>query len=497
MKFKPTKEGAKILNYAKNRNENLLINAYAGCGKTTMLIEVSKTLPKHKRRLFLAFNRHIKEELQAKLPEDVKCMTTYGLGLSGIKKIYGDSITFDEFKVDKTLQKKSKTWKLETEFKNQQEIDQYLNRIKKMVDLCRLSLTLNPEYFGFVANKYEVPLTKKKDFNRIAKILDLITQNKKTYDYVDMIYMPATDSKIWMYPYDYILVDEIQDLNRCQIRLIEKSLKKKKKSKTYDGRLISVGDRFQNIYGFNGTGETSFDWFKGFQKTKVLPLSVSFRCSKNVIENAQKIVPEIKALENAPDGDVRDGNVLEEAKSGDFILCRTTRPLVVLFFKFLLKQKKATIKGSDIGIKLVDLIGKNKTIDELIDHWTHHMKTFREDLKKEGILDPRNHSGYSTLNDSVETLLFMARLSDGINDLKNKIKQIFTDQIEGIVLSTVHKIKGLESKRVFIVRPDLLPMKINTRGWQYQQEKNLEYVAYTRAIEELIFDREWSDEKIT
>ena len=114
-------------------------------------------------------------------------------------------------------------------------------------------------------------------------------------------------------------------------------------------------------------------------------------------------------------------------------------------------------------------------------------------MKKEGILNPSDHSGYTALEDKVTTLLFLARLSDSILDLKHKIKSIFTDEIQGIILSTVHKIKGLEANRVFIIRPDLLPMN-TVKPWQFIQEKNLVYVAYTRAKLDLIFDREWVDE---
>ena len=169
-------------------------------------------------------------------------------------------------------------------------------------------------------------------------------------------------------------------------------------------------------------------------------------------------------------------------------------PLVKLFFEFLTQHKKAIIKGSDIGIQLIDLIGKINNIPRLISFWEGELSEFRSELKKSGVLNPHEHSGYVTLEDKVTTLLFLAKLADSISDLKNKIKTIFTDEIQGICLSTVHKIKGLEANRVFIVRPDLLPMQ-NVKSWQYIQEKNLEYVAYTRAKLELIFDRNWSDEE--
>ena len=494
MNVKPTKEQERIFLFVKKRPENILIKAYAGAGKTSTIVEAVKLLPQDKSIMFLAFNKHIQEELKTKLPEHVRCYTTYGLGTSAIKRKYGDKIKFDEFKIDKIIQKKSKSWNLKDEFKDDNEINIYLNDLKKMVNLCRLTLTLKPEYVPYIAERYDINIKKPNDIKRVLKVLDEATINRNFFDYTDMIYLPAVDNSIWMFPQDYVFVDEVQDLNRCQIKIIEKILKRDKVTQKYTGRLICVGDFFQGIYGFNAADEKSFEWFEKFPNTKTLPLSTSFRCSKAVIRKAQEIVPDIKAREDAPEGVVRDGDVVNEARSGDFILCRTTMPLVRLFFDFLTQNKKAIIKGSDIGIHLIELIGKINNLPALIDFWESELAMFRRDLKKEGILNPNEHTGYSTLEDKVMTLLFLAKISESIADLKNKISAIFTDEIQGIVLSTVHKIKGLEADRVFIIRPDLLPMQVQ-KGWQYIQEKNLEYVAYTRAKQELIFDREWNDEE--
>jgi len=474
-------------------NGRFLLGDFTITHNTTTIVEAVKLLPKNKNIMFLAFNKHIQEELKTKLPDHVRCYTTYGLGMSAIKRKYGDSIQFDEFKADKLIQKKSKSWGLLEELRSEEEVSLYLNNMKKLTNLCRLTLTTNPKFIPYVADRYDIPLRKPKDIKRVMKVLDTMTTDRKTFDYTDMIFLPATDNAIWFFPQDYVFVDEVQDLNRCQIRIIEKVLKKNRTTKKFEGRLIAVGDFFQGIYGFNAADEKSFEWFEKFPKTKVMPLSVSFRCSKAVIEKAQEIVPDIKALPEAPQGSVRDGNVLEEAQSGDFVLCRTTMPLVKLFFQFLTQGKKAIIKGSDIGVHLIELIGKVNNLDRLITFWEEELQSYRNDLKKEGILDPNEHSGYATLEDKVTTLLFLARISDSILDLKHKIRSIFTDEIQGIVLSTVHKIKGLEANRVFIVRPDQLPMQ-TSKPWQYIQEKNLEYVAYTRAKLDLIFDRDWVDE---
>jgi superfamily I DNA/RNA helicase len=88
----------------------------------------------------------------------------------------------------------------------------------------------------------------------------------------------------------------------------------------------------------------------------------------------------------------------------------------------------------------------------------------------------------------------MSKLSTDIADLKNKVKMIFSDKLDGIVLSTVHKSKGLEADRVFIARPDKMPLPTK-KAWQYQQEMNLKYVAITRAKYELVFDPEWVDDE--
>jgi DNA helicase-2/ATP-dependent DNA helicase PcrA len=53
---------------------------------------------------------------------------------------------------------------------------------------------------------------------------------------------------------------------------------------------------------------------------------------------------------------------------------------------------------------------------------------------------------------------------------------------------TVHRAKGQETDRVWILRPDLLPMKLpKMTDEQKQQERNLHYVAITRAKHELYY----------
>jgi len=494
MEFKPTREQQLFFNEIKNGFGNILIEAFAGCAKTTTAIESLKYIPDGKSKLFLAFNTHIKDELKEKLPKEIKTQTLHGIGYGSIIRKYKE-VDFDEFKIDKIINKKKGKWYLHNEFSSEDEINDYLKSIKRLVGLCKVTLTTKKRFVPFLCDRYNIKYSSDKDIKRVFMVLEESMNDIKTIDYNDMVFLPAIDNKLFLIPYDYVYVDEIQDLNRAQQMMIDKMVKKDRKTGKRIGRLILIGDKNQSIYSFTGINDKTFDWYRELPNTKKLSLSTTFRCAKNIVKHAQQYVPDIKALDTAIDGVVREGDVLKEAQSGDFILCRTTMPLVKLFFQFLIKEKKVTIKGAEIGDSLIDMIGDAKTVDQLKSIWDEKLNIYKSNLLSKGIINIEDDSTYTALEDKVLTLLFIGKISKDINDLKLKIQHIFTDKVEGIILSTVHKSKGLESDRVFIVRPDLLPMKKVQKAWEVQQEKNLAYVAITREKKELIYDNNWTDEK--
>jgi superfamily I DNA/RNA helicase len=77
-----------------------------------------------------------------------------------------------------------------------------------------------------------------------------------------------------------------------------------------------------------------------------------------------------------------------------------------------------------------------------------------------------------------------------VEQIAAEIDRIFSDaNVENaVVLSSVHKSKGLEADNVYIIVPDKLPMVWkNQLPWQYEQECNLHYVAITRAKQKLTY----------
>jgi superfamily I DNA/RNA helicase len=253
------------------------------------------------------------------------------------------------------------------------------------------------------------------------------------------------------------------------------------------GRLIIVGDRFQSIYGFAGADVYSFNSYEKIPNIIKYPLTITFRCAKEIVNEARKIVPDIKSTDNAIQGIVRKGSVLEEVKDGDFILSRKREPLIALLEELLSLGKNAIIKDSDFRKELLKLTEKGKSVKDVLNKLENSVKRILNKLIDEGVMDVDSDIRYMREKDKFNV---MRILSDGytdIQDLESKIKATFSKKGKAITLMTVHKSKGLEANRVFIIHPHELPMKTQEH-WQYLQEMNLRYVAITRAKKELIWD---------
>ncbi|MGL6337605.1 MAG: 3'-5' exonuclease, partial [Waterburya sp.] len=84
-----------------------------------------------------------------------------------------------------------------------------------------------------------------------------------------------------------------------------------------------------------------------------------------------------------------------------------------------------------------------------------------------------------------------------LEKLVANIERLFgSEDNEAVLLSTIHRAKGMEAARVFIAEPLSLPLIWdNQKPWQEQQEHNLLYVALSRSTQDLflIGDAIWFD----
>ena len=486
----PSKYQKDIFNFVKTGNGNCVINAVAGSGKTTTIIASLRFIPEDKSIIFLAFGKSIVEEIKAKVPPNVKVQTFHSLGASAIYKSYKGNSILDNNKIYDIIYNLAPRWAIS----DKKQIDgDYRGRVKKIVDLARLSLASDPIALADICYKHQIDVFDL-EIERALKIINDANNDISTFDFTDMIYWPANFDHFELQKYDYIFVDECQDLNKTQHRLIEKI-------SHANSRLILVGDPKQCIYGFAGADTESFELLTKIPNTITLPLSVNYRCGKNILALAKNFVPQIEAFEFAIPGILDNNASVNNVLEGDMVLCRNTAPLVKLCLEYLRSNRKAYVKGADIGEELIRMIVRSNTKS------SKELKTWLDiEMKKIIILLKRK---YPNMDDSqikahnTFTLFFEKHLlintiidEENITDtsiLISKIRQIFLENSTGICLSTIHKVKGLESDRVFILdREKTLPSKYAVLPWQREQERNLEYVAYTRAKEYLGIITNWT-----
>lgn len=253
----------------------------------------------------------------------------------------------------------------------------------------------------------------------------------------------------------------------------------------------------QAIYGFAGADAESIPRLErelGATSRECihLPLTVTRRCGKAIVAEAQQYVPDFEAHESNGPGRIlqeRLGTYRRQVEDGDMILCRCNAPLVSECFKFLRDGRKATIQGRDIGQGLISTVKKLKasSIPDLLTKlsaWEEHQ------VKLENAKKNPSDSRIQGIQDRVDCITCFAEESQTVDALIEKIEKIFTDQkTQGVKLSSVHRAKGLEAVRVFLLllKDAPMPHPMAKTAWAREQERNLVYVAITRAIEELVY----------
>jgi len=513
---------------------HVIVIARAGTGKTTTLVEGLKRvkglptsiepspqqaavweqmeLSKGKARTicFVAFNKSIATELRQRVPEGCDAMTMHSLGYRAVTKALGrqepNSYTVQDI-IAELLETDCR------ELRRNKPI--VLSATERLVSLCKMNLvgwwndrnahTMSwPEELDKLAAYYDIDLNGQAEevFALVPRVLERCKRPQGRITFDDMIWLPVV-LDLPVPKYDLLLIDEGQDLSRVQQALARKAGR----------RLILCGDPKQAIYGFAGAdAESMMRLERELKETDrgcvVLPLTVTRRCGKAIVREAQKYVPDFEAHESNGQGSVLHARIKwasrEELNSGaptntaynlmvqdgDMILCRVNAPLVSECFRFLRQGKRATIQGRDVGQGLVSTVKKSKadTVEQLV-AWLGDWLD-REQRKENAKRNPSD-ARLIALQDRHDCLLCFTEECTTTEQVVQKIEAIFTDDRngQGVMLSSGHRAKGLESDRVFILMPKgaECPHPMARSAWQREQEWNILYVMITRAKKELVY----------
>jgi len=283
-----------------------------------------------------------------------------------------------------------------------------------------------------------------------------------------------------------LIAHNCQDLNKSQLIMAKKACKP-------GGRIIAVCDSYQAVYSWRLADTTVIEDIKAQDKSKILPLPISYRCPKLIIDLAKNWVPTITCPEGTIDGSINNISInalYNTAQPGCFILSRTNAPLIKICMTFIRNGIRANIRGRDVGKQLSYLIKKSKKKQipaflKWLDDWKD------KEVKK---LEAK-HINTENILDRYECLVNLCDECKTVEEVVLKTDQLFNDNDEEkmIILSTVHRAKGLERENVFVLRWTFRAWLDNCSLFEKpNEEMNLAYIAATRSKKNLFIVNKWS-----
>jgi F-box protein, helicase, 18 len=466
-----------------NSTGNIKINAVAGSGKTTTIIEYAKTRPATSKILYLAFNKSVKLEATKKFADkglnNVKVETAHSLAYRHIVFQNNYKVRSQGYKTNEIaelLNIKGTGEKL-TEYVIANHINKFIAYFcnsdkQKVQDLNYLDTITDPTAKAFVELNYGYIVT-------LSRLL-LSKMDKGEIDITHDFYLKKFQLSNPQLPFDYILFDEGQDASSAMLDVFfsQKATK------------VIVGDTHQQIYGWrfavNSLEKANF---------KTYHLSTSFRFGQDIANLAMNVLKFKKHIDGHHAISIIGKGSSKEVRS-KAVLARTNLGLLLKAIEYVTEKK--TVKHiyfegninsytyADEGTSLYDVLnlcnGKRhlikdnliramKNIDELDDYIE---KT--EDAQLAMMVEIVREYG-----DKIPDIIKAIKEKHVENDDKEKAEMIF---------STVHRSKGMEYDSIqlvndFISEEKLEKLKENKKAEEINASKlneeiNLLYVAVTR-----------------
>lgn len=462
--FKGTKEQQVIWKQMKG-SHNILVNAYAGTGKTsTSLKGISQLVDAHK----------------------VECSTSHAMSLEIIKESR-PNVKIKQYKMHDIV---NEMLGIRPRRDVGKAVMQLRDNAVEIVGLLKNTLIYagdpqEADVFG-LCDTFGIDTgstDESKLFEIVKDAMQKSLEDEEHIDFDDMVFLPAFLGLAPKNKFKFLIVDECQDYNMAQLV----------SSFHMAERFMFIGDRFQSIYAFRGADANSMVNI-GKQLCKLggyedLPLTVTQRCSTAVVESVLEFVPDFKARAKAPQGfcvwdDLQA--VRKKFKYGDMVLSRDNLSLCKEAHNLMANRKKCKISGRVFGKSLVKFVESFKTnraevlVQELNDYETEQLEKLKAKAKYRPV-----DTLVDAIRDKVGCIRVLANGKSQTSEVVDEIESLFDDEIKDrnkiVFLSTVHKAKGDESENVFILNRDMMPSVRGSSEQELQQEKNICYVGHTRA----------------
>ncbi|TVR29037.1 MAG: DNA helicase [Balneolaceae bacterium] len=475
-----TKEQQEII----NSTGNIKINAVAGSGKTTTIIEYAKARPKASRILYLAFNKSVKLEATKKFADkslhNVRVETAHSLAYKHIvfRNDYKvRAFGYKTYEIAELLGLQA-TGDKHAKYIVANHINKFITYFcnsdkTKVQDLNYLEIVSDPKARTFVSTFY--------DYIEMQTRLLLSKMDRGEIEITHDFYLKKFQLSNPKLNYDYILFDEGQDASAAMLDVFFNQ----------NATKVIVGDTHQQIYGWRfAVNSLEKADFKTYQ------LSTSFRFSQAIADLAVEVLKWKKLLELEPPFQITGRGTKGKIKS-KAVIARTNLGLLLKAIEYVTEKKRVkniyfegninSYTYAEEGASLYDVLslnnGKHRLINDKLIKQMKNIEELEEYIEKTEDVQ---------LGMMVE---IVKEYGNSIPSIINKIKKkhIDTDDKENaeMIFSTVHRCKGMEYDAVQIVDDFISEEKLEKLVSDNKKEDldfdklneeiNLLYVAITRA----------------
>ena len=464
---------------------NIKINAVAGSGKTTTIIQYAASRPKGSRILYLAFNKSVRLEAKRRFSD---------LGLHNVQVETAHSLAYKHMVAGKgynVCQKDYKTYEIAEQLGLQgsgEKHGEYIlaNHISKFIayfcnssaervqDLKYLDLVTDEKAKTFVANFY-------RQIEHGTRLL-LGKMYKSEIEITHDFYLKLFQLSKPLLPYDYILFDEGQDASPAMLDIFLKQKATK----------VIVGDTHQQIYAWrhavNSLGKVDFATYH---------LSTSFRFTQDIARLSTEILSWKGHLQEEAEPVLITGKGKPPQTSAKATIARTNLGLLLKAITFITEHKDVqylyfegnlnSYTYADEGASLYDVLNLfNSKRDRVRDKLIGSMANL-EELEE-----------YIEKTEDVQLAMMVEIVKEYGNEIPSLLQSLKSKHVGDedkakaeMIFSTVHRAKGMEYDAVqlvedFITEARLERLKaekkenevLNIARWN--EEINLLYVAVTR-----------------
>lgn len=482
-----------VFNAMASRKDNLATIAVAGSGKTHTAVKGLEQCSAMYSVLLAAFNVDIRDAFKKKthhLRHYVRPINYNGFGWGICLEQMRSAVRLDEHKTRNTLQHYTWCPKTDEDWKEYNKTSAvYIRLVSLFKNLCLFTVKEAAAQLEEIKSFYAIT----EDINEeiLFRTYEHVLNNKHIMDFDDQKFMPLKYE--WPIPcYDTVVVDEFQDTCELEFQLMRKA--------SEGGRFYCFGDPDQSIYGFKGSTPDAFKKYCGVLGARELPLSICYRCPLAVIRRAQQFVPRIQAAPGAIEGSestVQTEAFVRGVQPGDFVLCRTTEPLIKRCLQGIANRVPGKVRGREIGDQLLYTLNNVSGLDSTMSTKDFASKLMEYQMTTLARLSAiQDDNSIRAVEDRCRSLRVIAGIADTVGGMQEVLASVFTDKPhEGVDYMTIHKSKGLQAKRVWVLRPDLLPHPRSTKQWMIEEERRLAYVACTRSEDQLRYVQREENEK--